>query len=299
MPQFIAASNNFIKGNQMKIKLKKDMLKVMKISGMTVLVSCGSNGSKSLSPSGIDVSGLSPKEIASQEDAEGEVAEEELGVESDDGAEGEQGTSSGIPSDGSQSGTQDEASTNPSKGPMDPGMPETQKEPDIQKIFPKTGIRNFAQINATMSTLTGVPTTNQQVATFYNAQATSLPTDNDVKGFIGSQQVAVFKLAVEYCDVLVKDTALRTSVFGNFNFAAAPNVAFATDAKNALADALVSKFWGKNLSTLSPHAENVAIVVTLINDLLNGRDLTVATQTPGIATGTCAGVLSSAPVTLY
>lgn len=277
----------------MKIRLKKDLFRVIKISGITFLVSCGSNGSKSshpgLNPSGILPHGGDSGDANPDEDGDGAQGDGDQGVEGD----GDQDQSS---SDG------DPANNPGGDGSMDPNMPtdgSPSKEPDIQKIFPKTGIRNFSQINATMSTLTGVPTTNAQITAFYNAQATSLPTDNDVKGFIGSQQVAVFKLAVEYCDVLVKDTTLRTSIFGNFNFAAAPNVAFATDAKNALADSLVSKFWGKNLSTLAPHAENVAMVVTLIDDLLNGRDLTVATQTPAIATGTCAGVLSSAPVTLY
>jgi hypothetical protein len=275
----------------MKIKLKIELFKVIKVSGIAFLVSCGSNGSKSLKPN-LGPSGIIPNSTNPQdEDAQGDTGEE--GDQDIDG--------DGIP-DQPSSANDGDVSNNPGDGSMDPNMPSDgskPKEPDIQKIFPKTGIRNFAQINATMSTLTGVPTTNAQVTAFYNAQATSLPTDNDVKGFIGSQQVAVFKLAVEYCDVLVKDTTLRTSIFGNFNFAAAPNVAFATDAKNALADALVTKFWGKNLSTLSPHSENVTMVVTLIDELLNGRDLTVATQTPGIATGTCAGVLSSAPVTLY
>jgi len=270
----------------MKSEIKHEIFKVIKISSMSLLVACGSGGSKKLVP-GLDSAG---RQNPQSDDVEG-----------DQGSEDAEDPSSSDDHGGPHSGGDgmDDSSSGDSMDPNMPGDGSKSNEPDIQKIFPKTGIRNFAQINATMSSLTGVPTTNAQITAFYNAQATSLPTDNDVKGFIGSQQVAVFKLAVEYCDVLVKDTALRASIFGTFNFAAAPNVAFATDAKNALADSLVSKFWGKNLSTLAPHAENVSMVVTLIDDLLNGRDLTVATQTAPIATGTCAGVLSSAPVTLY
>lgn len=285
----------------MKVKIKNDILTVVKVSSLSAIIACGSGGGKK--SIGVDTSSLSPKKVIGSSadgvtdvNAEGTAenqapdvgpSNDHSNTPSDSGSLDPKSTDSSVPSQDS----------NESPTPESPGMPS--KEPDIQKIFAKTGIRNFAQINATMSVLTGVPTTNTQVATFYAAQATSLPTENDVKGFIGSHQVTVFKLAVEYCDVLVKDTALRTTIFGSFNFAGAPNVAFTPDTKKALADNLVTKFWGKDLTTLSPHAENVSMVVTLIDDLLTGRDLTIATQTPGIVTGACAGVLSSAPVTLY
>jgi hypothetical protein len=291
----------------MKIKINKELLNVIKVSGLSVVVACGSGGGGG-KPIGVDTSSLNPKKVFGSDSASSDQGE---GSAESESVEGESsGEPSETPSDpAAPAGPADQGSTSPDQpqgagqGPGDAGAPQApgtpSKEPEIQKIFAKTGIRNFAQINATMSALTGVPTTNAQVAAFYTAQATSLPTDNDVKGFIGSHQVTIFKLAVEYCDVLVKDATLRATVFGTFNFAAAPNAAFTPDTKKALADSLVSKFWGKNLSNLSPHTENVTLVVTLIDDLLTGRDLTVATQTPGIVTGTCAGVLSSAPVTLY
>ncbi len=178
--------------------------------------------------------------------------------------------------------------------------PATPKTADVQTVFVKAGLRNFNQINATMSTLTGVPRTNATVRTeFVTNLATSLPTDNDVKAFLGSQQVAVFKLAVEYCDALVKDTTLRAQVFGTFNFAATPAVAFNAAGKQAVAEALVGKFWGKDLTSLPAHAESTDEVVALLDALLQGKTMTTVAVTPAVVTATCAATLASAPVTIF
>lgn len=162
------------------------------------------------------------------------------------------------------------------------------------------GLRNYDQINQTMSALTGVPTSTPAVATAFNtALTTSMPTDSDPHGFLGSQQVAIFKLSVEYCDALVADQALRTAFFGNFNFAGAPAVSLNDAGKAALADTLVTKLVGKDLSTIPPHADSVAMVTTLINDLLAGKDANNAALTPVVATAACASTLSGAATSFY
>lgn len=173
-------------------------------------------------------------------------------------------------------------------------------ETDIKKIMTSAGLRNYEQINATMSTVTGIPSGTTAVNTLYRTElATALPTDNDIKAFLGSNQVAVFKLAVEYCDALVKDTTRRGAVFGAFNFAAAPGVALNAAGKDALADALVSKFWGKDLESLPPFTESTDQVVALIDDLLVGKNLNTVAITSAVVTATCTAVLASAPVTMF
>ena len=171
---------------------------------------------------------------------------------------------------------------------------------DVEQVFVKAGLRNYSQINATMSLLTGVPRTNATVAPVFNAQlTTALPTDNDIKAFLGSQQVAVFKLAVEYCDAMIKDANLNKAFFGSVVVTGAPSVVFSDQGKGAVADVFVTKFWGKGLDALPPHDQNVTMSRGLIDALLQGKDMNNAAVTGPVLTGVCAGVLSSAPVTMY
>jgi len=172
--------------------------------------------------------------------------------------------------------------------------------PDVEQVFVKAGIRNYAQINATMSLLTGVPRSNATVSQVFSANlTTALPTDNDIKAFLGSQQVAVFKLAVEYCDAMIKDANISRTFFGSVTVTGAPSVVFSAQGKAAVADVFVSKFWGKNLESLPAHDQNVTMAVGLIDQLLANKDQANAAVTAAVLTGTCAGILSAAPVTMY
>jgi hypothetical protein len=178
--------------------------------------------------------------------------------------------------------------------------PKDEHEPTLAEVTTATGLRNFEQINATMSALTGVPASTPAVRDVYNRDlTTALPTENDVKAFVGSQQVAVFKLAVEYCDALVKNTTLRGQVFPGFNFAAAPASALNAAGKQLLATQLLDRFWGKGLESLPPRADSEAMVVGVIDGLLAGKNANAAAVTPAVVTGTCTAVLSAAPVTLF
>lgn len=178
-------------------------------------------------------------------------------------------------------------------GPVDPAAS------DVQRLMTSAGLRNYEQINATMATVTGVPMTTAAVKDmFANQLATSLPTDNDIKAFLGSQQVAVYKLAVTYCETLVTSATLRTKVFGTFNFAGTPNVSLNAAGKDLIAEALVTKFWGVGLESLPDHDASVDTVVALIDSLLVGKSATTATVTPVVVTGACSAVLAAAPVTI-
>lgn len=202
------------------------------------------------------------------------------------------------PADGDGDAGQDDGSAD---GEADAGDDEAANDgTSVQGVFTAAGLRNFEQINATMATVTGVPMTTPAVRDLFQGQlATSLPTDNDVKAFLGSHQVAVFKLAVQYCESLVADPTLRGAVFGTFNFAGAPATALNATGKTALADALVTRFWGKDLESLPPHAESVDMVEALVDSLLVGKNMNTVTVTPVVVTGVCTAVLASAPVTMF
>ncbi len=260
------------------MKLKLSTLAAL----LALTTACGTNEAKNKRSLGTSEDGLDPRKVHSED-----------GTAANSGGEGKDGK---VDETGNKDGEADAGNTDGAEG----GATDGDELPPVNQVVVKAGLRNYEQINATMSTLTGVPRTNATVRTeFVTNLSTSLPTDNDVRAFLGSQQVAVFKLAVEYCDALVKDTAGRGAVFGVFNFAATPAVAFDTAGKDALADALVTKFWGKGLASLPPHAESVDAVVAVIDSLLVGKNLATVAVTPAVATAVCTAALASAPVTMF
>lgn len=91
--------------------------------------------------------------------------------------------------------------------PPAPGRGDLPAESDI-------GLRNFAEINATMSKMTGVLTTQSDVRDVYNTVIQQLPTVETIGAFISSHQMGVTQLAIEYCDVLVNT---NPGYFSSFN----------------------------------------------------------------------------------
>lgn len=193
------------------------------------------------------------------------------------------------------------------------GEKEKEKEPEIepdqepkkeevvplQKIQASVGLKNYDQINSSMSVITGIEATTPAVRTVFATLTTSMPTDNDIKGFLGSQQVSVFKLAVEYCDALVKDATKRAVFFPGFNFAGTPAAVLNASGKQEIADTLVTKIWGKDLDFLPPHTESVATVMGLIDNILVGKNTATVAVTGAVVTGACTAVLASAPSIMY
>tara|TARA_R110002072_G_scaffold5527_9_gene35424 strand:+ start:8835 stop:11330 length:2496 start_codon:yes stop_codon:yes gene_type:complete len=161
------------------------------------------------------------------------------------------------------------------------------------------GIRIFDEINASMAAATGVPAANSDVFNTFTAVRQQLPSSNNIEGFLSSQQMGITQLAIEYCNVLIEDPALRSARFPGFDFSAAPGSAYAGANRSALLDPLL-------VSTLQNGAGPVATQpdVTLVRGELNslidrlvvtGND---ATRTRTIAKAACASVLGSAAVLL-
>ncbi|MCS6948687.1 MAG: LamG domain-containing protein, partial [Steroidobacteraceae bacterium] len=88
---------------------------------------------------------------------------------------------------------------------------------DIPEV-PQIGIRQFEEIHATMSELTGVPMTHPDVRTTYELVKQALPQSENIEGFLTAQQVGVAQLAIEYCNALVEDPARRASLFPGVDF---------------------------------------------------------------------------------
>src|SRR5579863_8897861 len=82
-------------------------------------------------------------------------------------------------------------------------------------IVADVGVRTFAQINSTLSMLTGVPTTDAAVSATYLAVQQQLPANPTLEGFSSSNQIGVAQLAIQYCNEAVNTPALQTALFGS------------------------------------------------------------------------------------
>ncbi|MGD8567816.1 MAG: LamG domain-containing protein [Gammaproteobacteria bacterium] len=124
--------------------------------------------------------------------------------------------------------------------------------PDPDTNLPNTnyiaGIRNFEEINATMSALTGVPITDSAVQSVFLGLQQQLPSGPELQGFLASHQMGISKLAFSYCGVLV-DTKGGT-FFPNFELNQPVDTAFSNDTKKGIVvDALYNNFIINNLSS--------------------------------------------------
>jgi hypothetical protein len=160
----------------------------------------------------------------------------------------------------------------------------------------EVGVKNFEQINMTMSALTGVPTNEAAIVTTFNDITTQLPSDNNVKNFLPSMQVAITKLATEYCDRLVETDAYRKVIWTTVNFAQGPTQTLTTVNKTQLISETVERFLGPiDASTANSSKAELA---NLLETLISGENLTSSLTTKKAVKGVCVASLSSAYVTL-
>ncbi len=175
--------------------------------------------------------------------------------------------------------------------------------PDDGSATPRAGIgiRDFDQINDTMSRVTGVDRGTANVAAAFAELTQQLPGSPDASAFVSSHQVAIAKLALEYCDALVEAPALRSAFFGAFPFGTPAASAFASSANRALLNgALYDRMIGTNLATQPAAADVHARVNALVDTLVAGCATSScdAERTETVVKATCAAVLASAPVHL-
>ena len=117
------------------------------------------------------------------------------------------------------------SSTNPftEADPTAPGIPaDAAAVSDI-------GLRTFEEINATMSAVTGVPTTETTVNATYDTYRQQLPVVENISTYLASHQMAIAQLAMSYCNVLVNTDP---GYFSGFTFSTA-STAFDSPAKKA------------------------------------------------------------------
>ncbi|MCZ6618218.1 MAG: LamG domain-containing protein, partial [Gammaproteobacteria bacterium] len=157
---------------------------------------------------------------------------------------------------------------------------------------PNVGIRNFAEINYTMSTMTGIPVSNPDIMDTYNRVHQAMPVQTRLIGFISSQQMGITQLAIEYCNSLVDDGTRRAAYWPNFDWN--EGLATAFDVRAEVLDPLVANMVGLNINTQPDVLVLEGEVNALITRLLNCGGSCEADRVERIMKGACASVLGSA-----
>jgi hypothetical protein len=166
---------------------------------------------------------------------------------------------------------------------------------------PLNGMRDFKRLNASFAEITGEDP-SVAAATFAEIEQ-QLPSSYDLRSFVSSQQVAISKMALDYCDALVEGPD-RSSFFPGFDFDEAADTAFATTAQRDLIfDPLYDRAIGDALAMQPLRGEVQGALDAMVNDLTaecaTTPGLCDAARTRTIVKGSCAAVLSSAAVALH
>ncbi len=164
------------------------------------------------------------------------------------------------------------------------------------------GIRDFAEINDSMSELTGVPVTNAAVRATYLELVQALPSDNDVEAFVSAHQMGISRLALDYCDQMVESSGLRNSFFGvGFDWTQPATTFAATGPRDQIINPLSAKMLGTGLANQPTAAEVRPHLDTLLDQLTAGCTAMScpASTTRNVVKGVCASVLSSAAVQIH
>jgi Concanavalin A-like lectin/glucanases superfamily len=161
--------------------------------------------------------------------------------------------------------------------------------PALGPIVADIGVRTFAEVNSTLSMLTGVLTTDAAVSATYQAVQQQLPTDPTLEGFSSSNQIGVAQLAIQYCNEAANTPALQPTLFGSI-LSAGQFPAGASTVTSALANRVLGN---------SPKSQPAASTVTtelnaLIGLLCSDNDCTTIAGTKAVAAAACATAFGSA-----
>jgi hypothetical protein len=153
------------------------------------------------------------------------------------------------------------------------------------------GVKTFAQINSTLSKLTGVPITNATVNATYLAVQQQLPPTPTLEGFSSANQVGVAQLAIQYCNVAVNTPSLQAALFGApltaGQFTTQPGI-------DSVTSAIANKVLGTGLHS-QPAASTVTTELsTLIHTLCTTNSCTTTQGTYAVAAAACATAFGSA-----
>lgn len=182
------------------------------------------------------------------------------------------------------------------------GAKERKKNEKKSSIYEETsvGVKDFSQLNKTMSSITGVNSANAAVSAVFRNVRASLAGENNFAQFSGAMQVSVVKLASEYCVVALNGNAnnatIRNAFLGDIQdiWDLRLNAAFTPENRERIINHFAKKIW-KHESNFAKEKELKAELNGLYDDLLQDRP-DLAVETRRMIRATCTIFLSSSPV---
>jgi hypothetical protein len=148
------------------------------------------------------------------------------------------------------------------------------------------GVRTFAEVNSTLSLLTGVPTTDAAVSATYLAVQQQLPTDPTLEGFSSANQVGIAQLAIQYCNEMVNNSTYMSQVLPGVTL----NGSLYPAGTASVTSALAARVLGN-----SPKAQPAASTVTTeLGNLMTNLCTTTACNTTARATAVTAALCATA-----
>lgn len=162
------------------------------------------------------------------------------------------------------------------------------------------GMRDFAEINASMAAITGVSAGNAAVKAAFEQLKQQLPAVTKLDSFLASNQMAITQLAIKYCDQLVANNSLRSAFFSGFDFGQPANSAFINQDRALVFDPIMQRILGQNLLD-QPASDAVNNELNRLTDRLtncSGDKVCDANYTQTVVKALCASTLGSAALTM-
>lgn len=175
----------------------------------------------------------------------------------------------------------------------DPAAPGSPVDLPSQAVI---GMRNFSEINASMSAVTDVPTSNSEVKASFESLKQQLPSVTNLGSFLAANQMAVTQMAIKYCDQLVATTTLRDQYFAGFDFTEPANSAFDSQDRSLIISPVLDRVIGQDIQD-QPDRDAVQTELNSLIDSLtdcSGGKVCDATYTQTVVKATCAAAIGSA-----
>jgi hypothetical protein len=151
------------------------------------------------------------------------------------------------------------------------------------------GVRTFAQINSSLSVLTGVPTTQSAVFATYQTVQQQLPAVSTLESFSSANQVGIAQLAIQYCNVAVNTPTLAAQLLPGVTL----NASTYPGGANQVSSALAARVLGSGLSTQPAAGTVISELNALIGALCTTTPCNTTARTLAVTSAACAAALGS------
>jgi len=139
------------------------------------------------------------------------------------------------------------------------------------------GLKNFAEINASLSALTGISSADDTVKATYESVQQQMPVSENIEGFVAAHQLGITQLAVSYCNVLTEAEAAKdagTSLndaggyYPGFDFDNDVTAAFDSAGRSQIINPILDRLLANTVAVADQPA--FADTEVLLDDLITG-----------------------------